>query len=313
MKKTRWIAVAGVTLGTVASGQSADPPLYTQDVVGALVSVFSCSMVGGPRGRGPALPTPDDVTFDTTVRVTSLTWWGSAIVCGSPFTVSRFDGVTKIIVEFYANGTDASGFDAPTGTPQTYEFFPGFSIEELPPAGLTEGNAGFENRVFFSTPVEIPAFEKTWVSIVAVTTENYAWATQGTGTDSPDFGTDGVKSKARNIGAGWVAIDAVFGGQAFSLEGFEVVSDPVSALASLVETVQILNLRQGIDNSLDAKLDAAINALMDQMIQNDVAAIGALEAFISATQAQSGHLIPTLDADNLIEQAEQIILLISSP
>ncbi|MCH7793068.1 MAG: hypothetical protein IID31_12405 [Planctomycetes bacterium] len=243
--------------------------------------------------------------------MTSLTWWGSAIVCGSPFTVSRFDGVMKIIVQFYANGTDALGIDIPTGAPQTFEFFPVFSIEELSPASATEGIAGFENRVYFSPPVEIQASEKTWISIVAVTTENYAWATQGAGTnDPPDFGTDApTKSKASNVGTGWAALDGVFGGQAFSLEGFEAVSD---ALATLVESVQTLNVRHGIANSLDAKLDAAINALIDEMIQNDVAAIGALGAFISATQAQSGHLIPALDADNLIEQAEQIILFILS-
>ncbi|MCH7791680.1 MAG: hypothetical protein IID31_05300 [Planctomycetes bacterium] len=225
MKNTRWIAVAGITLGTVANGQTTpDPPLYTQDVIGTLVSLISFSKEVDSTCTVAALAIADDVTFDTTVRVTSLTWWGSAIVCGSPFTVSRFDGVTKIIVEFYATGPDASGFDAPTGTPQTFEFIPGISIEELPPAGLTEGDAGFENRVIFSTPVEIQASEKTWISIVAVTSEFYLWATQGTGTDSPDFGTDGAKSKAINNGTVWTAVDAVFGGQAFSLEGFEAVS-----------------------------------------------------------------------------------------
>lgn len=241
MKNTRWIAVAGVTLGTVASGQTGpDPALYTQDVIGALVSLNSFSKDALSVCTLQAQAIADDVTFDSTVRVTSLTWWGSAVVCGPPFTVSRFDGVTKIIVEFYDNGTDANGFDVPTGAPQTFEFFPDFSIQELSPATPTEGLAGFENRVFFSTPVEIQAFEKTWVSIVAVTTENYAWATQGDGTDDPpDFGTDGENSKAKNDGAGWVSLSAtpLEGGQAFSLEGFEGVDTDGDGLTDAEEVV----------------------------------------------------------------------------
>ena len=236
MKNTRWIAVAGITLGTVATGQSADPPLYTQDVIDTGVSLVSFSKTAGSTCTVQEVAIADDVTFDTTVRVTSLTWWGSAIVCGSPNT-SRFGGVTKIIVELYATGPAASGFDAPAGTPQTYEFFPEMSIEELLPASATEGIAGFENRVYFSPPVEIQASEKTWISIVAVTSEFYLWATQGTGTDSPDFGTDGAKSKAINNGTVWTAVDAVFGGQAFSLEGFEGVDTDGDGLTDAEEAV----------------------------------------------------------------------------
>lgn len=61
------------------------------------------------------------------------------------------------------------------------------------------------------------------------------------------------------------------------------------------------------------RLGRALNTLIDEIIQNDQAAIAAIEAFIVSTQAQSGHRIPTLDADNLIEQAEQIILFIPCP
>lgn len=71
------------------------------------------------------------------------------------------------------------------------------------------------------------------------------------------------------------------------------------------------NLKHGIENSLDAKLDAALKALEDINENNDVAAINTLEAFINAVQAQSGTKITEADADALIAAAQEIIALLS--
>ena len=82
------------------------------------------------------------------------------------------------------------------------------------------------------------------------------------------------------------------------------------ALKDLIVAVFDLNLQAGIDNSLDAKLDAVLNALDDANLNNDQAAIGALDAFVNAVQAQSGKQIDGADAAQLIEDADEIILLI---
>ncbi len=81
-------------------------------------------------------------------------------------------------------------------------------------------------------------------------------------------------------------------------------------LNSLIDDVVSLNLSNGIDNSLDAKLDAAMKAIEDINNNNDVAAINALEAFISSVEAQRGKQISTDDADALIAMVVYIIALI---
>jgi len=83
-------------------------------------------------------------------------------------------------------------------------------------------------------------------------------------------------------------------------------------LEKLIQDVNDLNLQQGIDNSLDAKLDTAMQALEDINTNNDVAAINSLQAFINAVEAQRGKQISDTDADTLIAAAQEIIALIGT-
>ena len=100
-------------------------------------------------------------------------------------------------------------------------------------------------------------------------------------------------------------------GSARVISGLFVPPDALTLLEQLIQDVVDLNLQQGINNSLDAKLDAVIQALQDVNENNDVAAINALQAFINAVQAQSGIHIPVADADALIAKAQAIIDLLS--
>ena len=88
---------------------------------------------------------------------------------------------------------------------------------------------------------------------------------------------------------------------------FKPSPDPVVLILELVDDVESLNVSQGIANSLNAKLDAVLQALEDANQNNDVAAINALEAFINAVQAQSGNQIPEPDAEALIAKAQLTI------
>jgi hypothetical protein len=88
--------------------------------------------------------------------------------------------------------------------------------------------------------------------------------------------------------------------------------DPVELLLDLTQDIIDLNLQQGISNSLDGKLDAAMKALDDINANNDVAAVNALEAIINAVEAQRGKQITNEQADELIAAAQEIIDLLAA-
>lgn len=86
-----------------------------------------------------------------------------------------------------------------------------------------------------------------------------------------------------------------------------LIKTPQEQLVNLVGEVLSLNLHQGINNSLDAKLDAAMKALDDLNSKNDISAVNSLQAFINAVEAQRGKEITESDADALIAAAQEII------
>jgi len=68
-----------------------------------------------------------------------------------------------------------------------------------------------------------------------------------------------------------------------------------------------LNLRQGIENSVDSKSRAAIGALIDANANNDISVANGSNAFINNVNAQSGHMIPAADVARLAPCALTII------
>ncbi len=91
----------------------------------------------------------------------------------------------------------------------------------------------------------------------------------------------------------------------------KVTSDPVDLIGALIDKVNDFNLHHGIQNSLDAKLDAARKSLVDLKTNNDISAIKALEAFVCSVVAQRGKKIPEADADMFISDAKEIIDLLN--
>jgi hypothetical protein len=89
------------------------------------------------------------------------------------------------------------------------------------------------------------------------------------------------------------------------------LADPVELLDALVAKVEEINLHHGISNALDSKLDAAQEAFTDANFNNDGAAVNSLNAFINHVMAQAGKKITQADADSLIIDAEEIILVIN--
>ncbi len=97
----------------------------------------------------------------------------------------------------------------------------------------------------------------------------------------------------------------------FAIVNTETAADPVVLLLDLVDTVSELNIQHGIENSLDSKLDRAIEALVDVSMGNNGSAINVMEAFINAVEAQSGNQIPTSDATMLTDFAADLIAVLS--
>jgi len=87
---------------------------------------------------------------------------------------------------------------------------------------------------------------------------------------------------------------------------------PSELLESLITDVLNLNLAKGIANSIDGKINTALQALDDMNQNNDVAAIYALRAFINSIRAQRGNHISAADADALIADAQVIIDLLNT-
>ena len=86
----------------------------------------------------------------------------------------------------------------------------------------------------------------------------------------------------------------------------------MEAIEDLIATVVSLNLQQGIENALDAKLGAVIQALDDVNQNNDVSAINMLNALIQNVEAQRGISLTDAQADQLIADAQATIDLLSS-
>lgn len=97
----------------------------------------------------------------------------------------------------------------------------------------------------------------------------------------------------------------------FAIVNTETAADPVVLLLDLVDTVSELNIQHGIENSLDSKLDRAIEALVDVSMGNNGSAINVMQAFINAVEAQSGNQIPTSDATMLTDFAADLIAVLS--
>ena len=95
--------------------------------------------------------------------------------------------------------------------------------------------------------------------------------------------------------------------------GYLAVPDPASLLSDLIALVETFNLRRGIENSLDAKLQNAEAALTAAGEGSLGVACNLLDAFINEVEAQSGHALTVDQANQLITMANQVKAALNCP
>lgn len=81
---------------------------------------------------------------------------------------------------------------------------------------------------------------------------------------------------------------------------------PPEMIEEIISLIIDLNLHEGIANSLDAKLNTALDALEDMNENNDVAACNSLDALINAVEAQRDKKIDSADADEIIDRTLEV-------
>src|SRR5262245_47016761 len=89
-------------------------------------------------------------------------------------------------------------------------------------------------------------------------------------------------------------------------------ASPTDSLNDLASDLQSLELDQGVENSLAAKLNGAIQSLSANNAASRQDAINKLNAFINSVSAQRGKKISAADADSLIGGASAIIDMLTS-
>lgn len=91
-----------------------------------------------------------------------------------------------------------------------------------------------------------------------------------------------------------------------SFSPFVIVKGPTDQIADLVKLVGSFNLKQGIENSLDAKLQNAVQAYRAATVKDRATGCNTMSAFMNEVQAQSGRCITLAQAQQLMAAAKQI-------
>lgn len=116
------------------------------------------------------------------------------------------------------------------------------------------------------------------------------------------------------IGTTVVSCTATDGAGLSATGGFEVLVQAAAAqVGNLANAVQSFNLAQGIENSLDAKLQNILDALSAAQTGQVANVCGQLGAFVNQTAAQSGKQLTVAQADQLSTAARRIQAVIGCP
>jgi len=269
----------------------------------------------------------------------------------SPLDLTDAPGVNTPSLTVAANGTLHLVFDdehglvkyriKPAGAPwsdtsiaATYTTQSGFVWPRVTTDGVGRSHIVFGNsNIYYITQLNQPPVANAGADVV--TAVNTPVALDGSGSFDPDndpisyLWTEEVSNPQLNVLTSTSVANPAFTPSIAGIYIFNLVVDdgslssapdivvvtvqtPSEVIQDLIDVVEGYNLQQGIDNSLDAKLNSALQALNDINENNDGAAINSLQAFINAVEAQRGNTITDEQANELVSLAQNIIASLSS-
>ncbi len=120
-----------------------------------------------------------------------------------------------------------------------------------------------------------------------------------------DLGGSSATARAINNQA-WIVGQSTFGGQVHATLWI-AERTPAEQLDDLIALVQSFDLKRGIANSLDVKLQNVQKALSAAILGNRPTACSLLNAFINEAEDQSGSEITPDQAVQLINAAKDIL------
>jgi len=291
---------------------------------------FACTTAGGHDSGWQESQTYEDTgllpgtsyTYTVKARDLSGNYNETAASAGASATTDLYDnivlpengGVLESFTSEYGSGwvasdltngiTDEDGW-ASAAYPGPQEFVYSFRYGNSAILHNAEIHGGTAEGWYFSKDVEI------WTSADGT---SFTLAASDVLDDSPNYS---VTIPLGDIEAKKIMLRITSGYESDYWELAEFVvygaqPDPREPLYTLADDIIDLNLRPGIENSLLAKIEAAIAKLEDGNPKNDKAVINSLQAFINEVEAQRGKKISEDDADDLIAAAQEAIDMLTS-
>lgn len=132
----------------------------------------------------------------------------------------------------------------------------------------------------------------------------------GLNIDQTEVGVYDIYLKAFDNGTeiASVTIQIYVGASDFSEPAQEVVDN---ATTDLVDYTASLNLAKGINNSLDSKLENAVDAYVGGALGSSTTVVNKLNGYINSVNAQRGKKLTNEEADQLVGDAEYIQVLVT--
>lgn len=122
-----------------------------------------------------------------------------------------------------------------------------------------------------------------------------------------------VNGVAQNITSSYNYSTRTICGTTTSFSPFILVKGAVGQIRDLITAVNNLDLKKGIQTSLDAKLQNAVAGYSSATSHNYASVCGVMGTFMNAVQAQTGQVLTTAEAAPLLSAAQQIKATVGCP
>lgn len=290
MKETRRTNLSLITIALLSISAYADAEVVTWEVTGSLISVDTS---GGFITEFPSAVVGSPYTFSFSFETTSAV---SGVQAGETGVRYRyFNALESVNLTINGESLDRSqqGF-------QSIDIWDDFSFS-------FSGNPAADG---FNVIWGVESPQNSGFSQLALILRGSDDLTVFTGPALPDAPPVGLTSFSTQVVQLVDGSDGILG----SVASISVkLPTPSELLSELVQQVLSLNLRTGIENGFDSKLQNALAAL-DRANNGDVASATAiLVAFIHSVEAQSGKALTVDQADQLILSAQSVIDSLTSP